>query len=143
MSFEHCIQRVKRAERAADASTRRVADRWQQLRQAWHEAWTPGRIVIAGIASGFVVGRGELPKASGAGFINLVSAVSSLFAVDQAGAAAEVAEDAAGDAQQAVDVAADAVDTDAADAVAVADAPIAEEDEPIRAYEALRRSGAW
>ena len=94
MSFEASINRVKRAERRLDASTRSMTDHWRQLRQTWREAWTPGRIVIAGIASGFVVGRGELPTATGAGFINLVSAVSGLFAVDQAGAVAEVAEDA-------------------------------------------------
>ncbi len=130
MSFNESIRRVKRAELALDASTRSATDHWRQLHQAWRDAWTPGRIVVAGIASGFVVGRGELPKATGAGFINLVTAVSGLFAVVQAGAVAEVAGEAVDQAQQAVD---------AADA----SAEVAEEDEPIRAYEALRRSGAW
>ncbi len=130
MSFDESIQRVKRAELALDASTRKVTDHWQQLRQTWRDAWTPGRIVIAGIASGFVVGRGELPTATGSGFINLVSAVSSLFAIDQAGEVAEVAGDAVDQAQQVAE---------AADAGGA----IAEDEEPVRAYEALRRSGAW
>lgn len=130
MSFDESIQRVKRAELALDASTRKVTDHWQQLRQTWRDAWTPGRIVIAGIASGFVVGRGELPTATGSGFINLVSAVSGLFAVDQAGEVAEVAGDAVDQAQQVAE---------AADVGGV----VAEDEEPVRAYEALRRSGAW
>lgn len=133
MSFDESIQRVKRAELALDASTRKVMDHWQQLRQTWREAWTPGRILIAGIASGFVVGRGELPTATGSGFINLVSAVSALFAVDQVGAAEEVAEDAVDQLQQGVDVVADAVD---------AGVETAGEDEWIRTDETLRRSGA-
>ena len=133
MSFDESIQRVKRAELALDASTRKVMDHWQQLRQTWREAWTPGRIVIAGIASGFVVGRGELPTATGSGFINLVSAVSGLFAVDQAGVAEEAAEDALDRVQQGVDVVADAFD---------AGIPVAEDDDWIRTHEALRRSGA-
>lgn len=130
MSFDESIQRVKRAERALDASTRSVSDHWQQLRQTWREAWTPGRIVIAGIASGFVVGRGELPTTTGSGFINLVSAVSGLFAVGQAGEVAEAAGDAVDQAQQVADA------VDAGDVVT-------EDEEPVRAYEALRRSGAW
>ncbi|MGG6462067.1 hypothetical protein [Solilutibacter silvestris] len=130
MSFDESIQRVKRAELALDASTRKVTDHWQQLRQTWRDAWTPGRIVVAGIASGFVVGRGELPTATGSGFINLVSAVSGLFAVDQAGEVAEVAGDAVDQVQQVAE---------AADVGGV----VAEDEEPVRAYEALRRSGAW
>ncbi len=130
MSFDESINRVKRAELALDASTHKVTDHWRQLRQAWRDAWTPGRIVIAGIASGFVVGRGELPTTTGSGFINLVSAVSGLFAVDQASEVAEVAGDAVDQAQQV----AGAVDPDDG---------VAGDEEPVRAYEALRRSGAW
>ena len=125
MSFDESIQLVRRAELALDASIREVTDHWRQLRQAWRDAWTPGRIVIAGIASGFVIGRGELPTTTGAGFINLVSAVSGLFAVDQAG----VAEDAAEDAEDAVDQLQEGVETTG-------------DDDWIRTHEALRRSGA-
>lgn len=133
MSFDESIQRVKRAELALDTSTRKVTDHWQQLRQTWRDAWTPGRIVIAGIASGFVVGRGELPTTTGSGFINLVSAVSGLFAVDQAGVAEEVAEDAMDQVQQGVDAGTETAD---------ASIPLAEDDDWIRTHEALRRSGA-
>lgn len=129
MSFDESIRRVRRAELALDASTRKMTDHWQELRQTWRDAWTPGRIVIAGLASGFVIGRGELPTTTGSGFINLVSAVSGLFAVDQAG---DVAEEVAGDGD-AVDDVAESADADDA---------VAEEDAPVRAYEALRQSGA-
>ncbi|MBS0216807.1 MAG: hypothetical protein JSR63_01355 [Proteobacteria bacterium] len=133
MSFEESIQRVKRAELALDTSTRRVTDHWQQLCQTWRDAWTPGRIVIAGIASGFVVGRGELPTTTGSGFINLVSAVSGLFAVDQAGVVEEAAGDVVDQLQQGADVVAGAVD---------AGVETAGNDDWIRTDEALRRSGA-
>ena len=74
-----------------------------------------------------------MPTATGSGFINLVSAVSGLFAVDQAGVAEEAAEDALDRVQQGVDVVADAFD---------AGIPVAEDDDWIRTHEALRRSGA-
>lgn len=128
MSFDGSIERVKRAELAFDASTRKATDHWQQLRQTWRDAWTPGRIVIAGLAGGFVVGRGELPTATGSGFINLVSAVSGLFAVEQAGVGEEAGDDAVDEVRQ------------VADGVAEVATP---DDDVIRAHETLRRSGAW
>lgn len=129
MSFGESINRVKRAELALDANVRAVGGHWRRLRRTWREAWTPGRIVVAGLASGFVVGLGELPKATGSGFINLFSAVGGLFAVEQADTAQEAASDAADQVQQVAGTLAEAAGVD--------------DDDPVRAHEAMRRSGAW
>ena len=136
MNFKDNINRVRRAELAVEANEGVARDHWQRLRLAWRDAWTPGRIVIAGLASGFLVGRID-PKATGAGMVNLVSALASLFAVDQAGNAAEVAGDAA-------EVAGDAADNaqQASEAAATTDAVTgASHDEAVRTHEALRRTG--
>ncbi|MEO5628694.1 MAG: hypothetical protein ABIQ62_02850 [Thermomonas sp.] len=109
MSFDALIQKVKQAEDALETSERRTAARWKQLKIVWKEGWTPGRIVIAGLVSGFLVGRAKpLRIASGGGVLNLVTALSGLMASGSAAAAAEEAGQAA----------------DAADAV-VATAPVA------------------
>ncbi|MEO6226523.1 MAG: hypothetical protein ABIO61_01530 [Thermomonas sp.] len=103
MSFDALIQKVKQAENALEASERRTAVRWKELKFVWNESWTPGRIVIAGLASGFMVGRAKpLRVASGGGVLNLVTALSGLFASGSAQAAADGAENAA----QAADAAA-------------------------------------
>ena len=103
MSFENLIQKVKQAETALEASERRTASRWKQLKLVWKENWTPGRIVIAGLASGFLVGHATPLKLAGSGgVLNLVTALSGLMAsgsaqaaADQAGEAANAADSAA------------------------------------------------
>ena len=133
MSFDDSIERVRRAERALENSRRTVVDEWARARQAWRDAWTPGRIVIAGLASGFVIGRSEMPAATGSGFVNLVSALGGLFAVDDAASVAEAtAEEPGVDALQ-----------DTAEASGEEQPTAANEDDLLRNHEALRRSGAW
>ena len=103
MSFEDLIQKVKQAEAALETSERRTASRWKELKIVWKEGWTPARIVIAGLASGFLVGRAKpLKLASGGGVLNLVTALSGLLAsgnaqaaADEAGQAADAADSAA------------------------------------------------
>ena len=96
MSFDALIQKVKQAEDALETSERRTVARWKQLKMVWKEGWTPGRIVIAGLVSGFLVGRAKpLRMASGGGVLNLVTALSGLFASGSAAAAAEEAGQAA------------------------------------------------
>lgn len=96
MSFDKLILKVKQAEDALEASERRAAARWKQLKIVWKEGWTPGRIVIAGLASGFLVGRSKpLRLASGGGVLNLVTALSGLMASGSAQVAAEEAGQAA------------------------------------------------
>ena len=96
MSFDALIQKVKQAEVALEASERRTSARWKELKIVWKEGWTPGRIVIAGLVSGFLVGRAKpLRMAGGGGVLNLVTALSGLLASGSAQAAAGEASDAA------------------------------------------------
>ena len=112
MSFEELIEKVKQAEVALETSERRTASRWKQIKVVWKENWTPGRIVIAGLASGFRVGRAKPLKLAGSGgVINLVTALSGLMASSSAQAAANNAEGAA----QAADSAATQAVTSSAD----------------------------
>ena len=103
MSFDALIQKVKQAEVALETSERRTASRWKELKIVWKEGWTPARIVIAGLASGFLVGRVKPLKLAGSGgLLNLVTALSGLLAsgsakaaADEAGQAADAADSAA------------------------------------------------
>ena len=103
MRFEQLIAKVKQAETALEAHERSVAADLRQLKRSWLDAWTPGRIVIAGLVSGFMIGRAEPLRAVGksGGLMQLVSMVSGLFAGGSAQVAANQAEQAAGSAQQA------------------------------------------
>ena len=76
--------------------------RWGQFKHTWRESWIPGRIVIAGLVSGFLAGRAEPLRAmNGARWMQMFTAVSSFLATAQAAAAAETAEQAADTAQEA------------------------------------------
>jgi hypothetical protein len=102
VSFDALIQKVRQAEAALEAQERRAGADWRQLRATWHSLWTPGRLVLAGLAAGFVVGRAEpFKRAAGGGVLQLVTALSGLFAGGSAQAAASEAGNAADAAQQA------------------------------------------
>ena len=74
---------------------------YRHLRNSWREGWTPLRIVAAGLVSGFLVGRAEpLAAVGGARWLQMVGAVSSLFASAQATFAAEQAGDAVDTAEE-------------------------------------------
>ncbi|MFC7301905.1 hypothetical protein [Cognatiluteimonas weifangensis] len=121
MGFDALIQKVTQAEAALEAQERRTAADWRQLRASWRQAWTPGRIVIAGLVSGFVVGRVELPRnATGGGTLQLLSALAGLFA---GGSAQAAAGEAAATAQQAAAATADAAGTEPGPTPAAAAAP--------------------
>lgn len=96
VTFEQLIAKVKQAEDVLEARERGVVDRYQHLKQVWREGWTPLRIVSAGLVVGFVSGRAEPLRAlSGARMLQMISAVSGLFATAQATVAAEQAGQAA------------------------------------------------
>lgn len=105
MGFDALIEKVRQAETALEAQERRVGADWRQLRGSWRSLWTPGRIVLAGLATGFMVGRAEpFKRAAGGGVLQLLTALSGMFAGGSAQAAANQAgeaADAAQDAQQA------------------------------------------
>lgn len=102
MSFGALIEKVKQAETALEAKERQTVAAWRQVKASWLAGWTPGRIVIAGFLSGFVVGRAEPVRrvARGGGALQLLSALAGLFAGGSAQAAAGEAEHAAKSAQQ-------------------------------------------
>ncbi len=101
MSFEDLIAKVDQAEKALEANERRVAADWRQLKGSWREAWTPGRIVIAGLVTGFFTGRARpLGRSGGGGVLQMITALSGLLASGSAQAAAGEAENAADTAQQ-------------------------------------------
>lgn len=100
VGFSALIEKVKQAEAALEAQERQAAADWRQLKASWIAGWTPARIVVAGLISGFAVGKAEpLAKvARGGGTLQLLSALAGLFA----GGSAQVA---AGEAQRAADTA--------------------------------------
>ena len=104
MSFDALITKVQQAEQALEGRERAASAQWRQVKTTWRESWTPARIVIAGLASGFLVGRAQPLKLAGSGgLLNLVTALSGMLASGSAQAAAENAEqaaDAAGDVAQ-------------------------------------------
>ena len=94
MSFDQLIHKVTQAEDALEAQERRVAADLRQLKASWRAGWTPGRIVIAGLVSGFLLGRAEPLRAvaKGSNVMQLITMLSSLFAGGSAQVAASEAE---------------------------------------------------
>jgi hypothetical protein len=101
MSFEALIDKVKQAETALEAHERQAAADAHQLLATWRAAWTPGRILLAGVGSGFAIGLLEPGKrfAGGRNALQMLTTVAGLFAGGSAQAAADKAEDAADAAQ--------------------------------------------
>ena len=101
MSFDKLIHKVTQAENALEARERNLGADWRQLKASWRQAWTPGRIVIAGLVGGFLSGRATPLGRSGGSVLNMISALSGLFASGSAQAAAGEAEHAADTMEQA------------------------------------------
>ena len=81
MRFERLLDNVQRAEQRVERRAVHTQGQWTTLKAAWRAGWTPGRIVIAGLVSGFVVGRAEpLGALTGARWMQMFAAVSSLMA---------------------------------------------------------------
>ena len=100
MRFEQLQQHVERAEKRVELRGAQTSLYWTILKQTWKDGWTPGRIVIAGVVSGFLAGRAEPLRAmNGARWMQMFTAVSSFVASAQAAAAADTAEQAADTAQ--------------------------------------------
>ena len=115
VTFEQLIAKVKQAEDVLEARERGVVNRYQHLKQAWREGWTPLRIVSAGLVMGFVSGRAEPLRAlGGARMLQMISAVSGLFASAQATFAAQMAGDAADSAEDVAEQAGVATENSAA-----------------------------
>jgi hypothetical protein len=117
MNFDALQRRVRRAEAVVQVRSNETTQQWGTLNNVWRSAWTPGRIVIAGLAGGFLAGKLEPGGAfSGARWLQMIGSVSGLvasaqasvasFAAAAASMAADAAGDAADDAEQAAETAA-------------------------------------
>lgn len=93
MSFSRLINKVASAEDAVEANERRVGADLRQLKDSWRSMWTPGRIVIGGLASGFLIGRAE-PLGTVARSGGLLRMASTLTTLISGFAAAVVNDDA-------------------------------------------------
>ena len=78
MNFETLRHRVAQAEQAVVVRETRTRQQWTQLRTTWRTGWTPGRIVIAGLAAGFIVGRARPLRLAG-----LMKVAEGLTTVDE------------------------------------------------------------
>ncbi|MDR0184106.1 hypothetical protein [Lysobacter arvi] len=94
-TFKQLIAKVHQAEDVVEAREREVVAGVRHLKTSWLAAWTPWRIVGAGLVSGFLVGRAEPMKAIGksGGLLQMISMVSTLVASGSAKVAAEEASE--------------------------------------------------
>jgi len=123
MRFELLRQRVERAERRVEQHLERARNERAAFGQAWKAGWTPGRIVVAGLVSGFLVGRGQpLSRVGGARWLQVLGTVSSMLASLRAAAASEDAGQAADQAARGAEAAAEAA-ADTGQAARTAPAP--------------------
>ena len=118
MKFGALQRRVKRCEQVVAVRMAETQDNWGVLSQVWRRGWSPLRIVVVGLAGGFVAGKLEVPgKVNGARWLQMIGSVSNLMASGQAAFAAAMAAHAADTADEAADTADAAADT-AADTAA-------------------------
>lgn len=93
MNFDQLLKKVEQAEDALESREREVVADWHRLQATWRAAWTPGRILIAGLTSGFAFGRASRSSTGGgSGFLRILSTVSGLIASANAQLAAHEAE---------------------------------------------------
>lgn len=112
MNFERALRRVEKAEQLVEGRALQTQTHWQEFKSTWREAWTPGRIIVAGLVTGFLSGRSEPLRAmTGAKWLQMVGSLSSLFASVTAATAAGEASNAADEASDAADEAGDAADS--------------------------------
>ncbi|HEL4234988.1 protein sip-5 [Stenotrophomonas maltophilia] len=109
MKFGALQRRVKRCEQVVTVRMGETQDHWGTLSQVWRQGWSPLRIVVVGLAGGFIAGKLEVPgKVNGARWLQMVGSVSNLFASAQAAFATAMAAQAAATADDAAEEADDA-----------------------------------
>jgi hypothetical protein len=126
VKFEAIRRRVERHEQLVEGRALQTGTRMSALKTTWRESWTPTRIVLAGLAAGFLVGRSDpsraLKRMAGGGrWLQLVGTLSGLFASLQSTVAAASADKAVDHADQAASQAGHAAD-EAGDAAVAAQA---------------------
>ncbi|MCI2246862.1 hypothetical protein L3067_19815 [Xanthomonas sp. PPL568] len=114
MTLRQLQHRIARAESVLEGRQEQVRTHWTTLQQVWREGWTPWRIVIVGLGTGFLVGRAEpaavVGKLGGARWLQMLSAVSSLINATTAKSASDNAERASDNAEEAADTAQNAAE---------------------------------
>lgn len=150
MRFEALKQRVERTEELVEGRGVQTINRYAALKSEWREAWTPLRIVVVGLASGFIAGHAQPGKAvsrlgklsaKGSSSLGMIRTIMGLMASVQATIAAFTAKDAAESADNAAgsaDHAADKADEASAGAPASSPSP----GTPDAAQPRARESGA-
>ncbi|WP_329915955.1 protein sip-5 [Stenotrophomonas sepilia] len=104
MKFGALQRRVKRCEQVVTVRLVETQDHWSTLSQVWRQGWSPLRIVVVGLAGGFIAGKLEMPgKVNGARWLQMVGSVSNLFASAQAAFATATAAQAAATADDAAE----------------------------------------
>ncbi|WP_329888289.1 protein sip-5 [Stenotrophomonas sepilia] len=104
MKFGALQRRVKRCEQVVTVRLVETQDHWSTLSQVWRQGWSPLRIVVVGLAGGFIAGKLEMPgKVNGARWLQMVGSVSNLFASAQAAFATAMAAQAAATADDAAE----------------------------------------
>lgn len=82
MSFKAQQRMVQRAERRLETSSLETVAHWDGLKQTWRDGWTPFRIVSAGLAAGFLVGRSApLSAITGTRWVQIAGTMSEWFAI--------------------------------------------------------------
>lgn len=110
MKFELLQRRVERSEQLVVNRALQTSAHMTVLKTTWRDSWTPGRIILAGLAAGFLVGRSDPSRAlkrlgglGGSHWIQLIGMLSGLFASLQSTVAAASADNAAHHADDAAD----------------------------------------
>ena len=154
MKFDAILRRVERSEQLVEGRALQTSVRAHALKTTWRESWTPARIIIAGLATGFLAGRADPARAleqlgGGGRWIQLVGALSGLVASLQssiaaagAGKAVDRADDAASQAGDAAAAAQTAVDEVAPGAASARPAPI-DAPEPLPRSDRRRPDPTW
>ena len=85
MSIKAQQRMVQRAERRLEACSLQTATHWDGLKQTWRDGWTPFRIISAGLAAGFLVGRSSpLSAITGTHWVQIAGTMSEWFAIVRA-----------------------------------------------------------
>lgn len=115
MNFKQLQRRVERGETLVEGRLQQTRECQGRMTREWREAWTPLRIVVAGLASGLIMGRAEpekalkqLGKLGSPRTLQLVSSMAGLVGSVQAAIAAMTAQSAAETADEAAGTAAEA-----------------------------------
>lgn len=81
MNLDAHRARVRAAERNVESQWTQTVTHGRRTLALWRTGWTPERIVIAGLATGFLTGRAQpLRMAGSGGLLALLRSLSSLLA---------------------------------------------------------------